>query len=54
MIPAHDATKGSNSCQRRLATLARYALIAILVAKRLSRNSLSKRLPLGSDHCYGV
>jgi hypothetical protein len=33
MIPAHDATKGSNSCQQRLAALSRYALIAIVSGK---------------------
>jgi hypothetical protein len=33
MISAHNATKGLNSCQRRLAALSRYALIAIVSGK---------------------
>jgi hypothetical protein len=33
MIPAHDATKGSNSCQRRLAVLPHYSLVAIVSGK---------------------
>jgi hypothetical protein len=32
-IPAHDATKGSNSCQRRLAVLPHYSLVAIVSGK---------------------
>ena len=53
-IPAHDATKGSNSCQRRLAALACKAAITMVVTNSLSLNSLSIRLPLGSDHWYGA
>jgi hypothetical protein len=33
VIPAHDATKGSNSCQRRLAVLPHYSLVAIVSGK---------------------
>jgi hypothetical protein len=33
VIPAHDATKGSNSCQRSLAVLACYSLVALVSGK---------------------
>ena len=33
VIPAHDATKGSNSCQRKLAVLSRYSPVAIVAGK---------------------
>jgi hypothetical protein len=53
-IPAHDATRGSNSCQRKLAHYHAMRWLLLFLANSLSRNSLSKRLPLGADHCYGV